>query len=169
MTALHYKGFQGSVEFEDGRLVIRLLHIDDLVMTDTDSAAQAQTVFEELVDDYVRTCTELSKEPCKPFKGTFNVRVTPELHRQTAMAAADNGQSMNGWIADALEFAVERQKVQKSKISAKFALRVIGHEVSTTDYQRIETLQLRDVEIQTQQAKAVVARQPHSAIKRQMN
>ncbi len=169
MTALHYKEFQGSVEFEDGLLVVRILHIDDLVMTEIDSAAMAQAAFQELVDDYVRTCAELRKEPCKPFKGTFNVRVTPELHRQAAMAAADNGQSMNGWIADALEFAVERQKVQKSKISAKFALRVIGHEVAATDYQRVETLKIRDVEIQSQQAMAVAARQPHLAIKRQMN
>lgn len=54
MTALHYKEFQGSVEFEDGRLIVRILHIDDLVMTEIDSAAMAQAAFQELVDDYVR-------------------------------------------------------------------------------------------------------------------
>ena len=60
MTALHYKEFQGSVEFEDGLLVVRILHIDDLVMTEIDSAAMAQAAFQELVDDYVRTCAELN-------------------------------------------------------------------------------------------------------------
>lgn len=152
MSALNYKEFQGSVEFEDGRLLIRILHIDDLVTTEIDSAAQAQAAFEELVDDYVQTCTELNKEPCKPFKGTFNVRISPELHRQVAMAAADSGQFMNGWIADALEYAVARQKAQKAKVSAKFALRVIGHEVSETGYRLIETINSRDLERRLHQA-----------------
>jgi predicted HicB family RNase H-like nuclease len=168
MSALQYKEFQGSVDFEDDRLIIRILHIDDLVTTEIDSAAQAQSAFEELVDDYVQTCKELSKEPCKPFKGTFNVRVTPDLHRQVAMAAADNSQTMNGWIADALEFAVERQKTEKAKINAKFALRVIGSEAFVTDYQRIETLKSGDIEIQARQALAVV-RLPASPAKRQIN
>jgi predicted HicB family RNase H-like nuclease len=168
MTALHYKEFQGSVEFEDGQLIIRILHIDDLVTTEIDSAAKAQSAFEELVDDYVQTCIDLDKEPCKPFKGTFNVRVSPELHRQAAMAAADNDQTMNGWIADALEFAVERQKAHKSKISAKFALRVIGHEGFANDYQLVETLHVRDAEVRLQQAMAV-AQTPRALIKQHMN
>jgi predicted HicB family RNase H-like nuclease len=155
MSAVHHKQFQGSVEFEDGRLVIRIQHIDDLVTTEIDSAAQAQTAFEELVEDYLQTCNELNKEPCKPFKGSFNVRVTPELHRQVAMAALDDGKSMNGWIADALEFAVEGQKAQKAKISTKFALHVIGHEVAATDYQSMEAFNSRDVENQCRQAVAV--------------
>jgi predicted HicB family RNase H-like nuclease len=168
MTALHYKGFQGSVEFEDGRLVIRILHIDDLVTTEIDSAAQAQSAFNELIDDYVQTCAELSKEPCKPFKGTFNVRVAPELHRQVAMAAADEGQTMNGWISNVLESSVERQKAKKSIISSQFALRVIGHEASGAEYRRIETVSVHDMDTRMQQAMAA-ARRPLSSIKRQMS
>jgi predicted HicB family RNase H-like nuclease len=114
MTALHYKGFQGSVEFEDGRLVIRILHIDDLIATEIDSASQAQSAFEELVDDYVATCEELGKEPCKPFKGSFNIRIPPELHRQAAIAAADANESLNAWITAAIKAHSERQKTKKA-------------------------------------------------------
>jgi hypothetical protein len=32
MTVLKYKDFQGSVCFEDGTLVLRILHIDDLIV-----------------------------------------------------------------------------------------------------------------------------------------
>ena len=53
MTTLQYKGFHGSVEFEDSRLVIQILHIDDIIATEIDSASAAQTAFEELVDDYL--------------------------------------------------------------------------------------------------------------------
>jgi predicted HicB family RNase H-like nuclease len=112
MSALRYKDFQGSVDFEDDRLIIRILHIDDLVTTEIDSASTARAAFAELVEDYLATCAELGKQPCKPFKGSFNVRVTPELHRQVAMAAADVGESMNAWISNALEARIERQKAK---------------------------------------------------------
>jgi predicted HicB family RNase H-like nuclease len=110
MSTIHYKDFQGSVEFEDDRLIIRILHIEDLITAEIDSAAQAQTAFAELVEDYLATCAEVGKEACRPFKGSFNVRVTPELHRQVAIAAADRGESMNSWIAAALEERIDRQK-----------------------------------------------------------
>jgi predicted HicB family RNase H-like nuclease len=110
MSVLRYKDYQGSVDFEDDRLIIRILHIDDFITTEIDSASKAQAAFAELVDDYLATCAELGKEPCKPFKGSFNVRVTPELHRCVAMAAAAADESMNAWIAKALEAGVEHQK-----------------------------------------------------------
>jgi predicted HicB family RNase H-like nuclease len=110
MSVLRYKDYQGAVDFEDDRLIIRILHIDDFITTEIDSASKAHAAFAELVDDYLATCAELGKEPCKPFKGSFNVRVTPELHRRVAMAAASVNESMNAWIAKALEARVEHQK-----------------------------------------------------------
>jgi predicted HicB family RNase H-like nuclease len=116
MSVLRYKDYQGSVDFEDDRLIIRILHIDDFITTEIDGASQAQAAFTELVDDYLATCTELGKEPCKPFKGSFNIRVTPDLHRQVAMAAAEVNESMNAWIAKALEARVEHQKATKAAV-----------------------------------------------------
>jgi predicted HicB family RNase H-like nuclease len=141
MSALRYKDFQGSVEFEDDRLIIRILHIDDLVMTEVDSAAKAQAAFEELVDDYLETCAQLSKEPSKPFKGSFNVRIPAELHRQVAMAAVDIGESMNAWIADALKAHVERQKAKKAILDRQFVRRIIHHAPVTATYTQVETLE----------------------------
>jgi predicted HicB family RNase H-like nuclease len=141
MIALHYKDFQGSVDFEDGRLVIQILHIDDLITTEIDSAAAAQGAFEELVDDYVETCKQLGKEPCKPFKGSFNVRIAPELHRQVAMAAVDSGcESMNAWVEASLAVSVERQKAKKALFNREFALRVLGREPETVVYRRVEAV-----------------------------
>jgi predicted HicB family RNase H-like nuclease len=114
MSVLRYKDYQGSVDFEDDRLIIRVLHIDDFITTEIDSASKAQAAFDELVEDYLATRAELGKEPCKPFKGSFNVRVTPELHRRVAMAAAEVDESMNAWIAKALEAGVDAQKAAKA-------------------------------------------------------
>jgi predicted HicB family RNase H-like nuclease len=120
MSALRYKDFQGSAEYEDGRLIIRILHIEDFVTTEIDSASAAQTAFGELVEDYLATCAELGKEPCRPFKGSFNVRVTQELHRQAAMAAAELNESLNAWISKAMEARIERQKAKKALFDPSF-------------------------------------------------
>ena len=56
MTVLKYKDFQGSVSFEDGTLVVQILHIDDLIVAECDSASKVEQTFQELVDDYLETC-----------------------------------------------------------------------------------------------------------------
>ena len=113
MSTLKYNDYQGSVTFEDGQLIVQILHIDDFVTTECDSASGAQQAFEALVDDYLETCKALEKEPSKPFKGSFNVRVYPNLHRMIAMAAIDSNETMNAWIAKALEEKVDRQQSVK--------------------------------------------------------
>jgi predicted HicB family RNase H-like nuclease len=37
---------------------------------------------------YLEICKEQGNEPEKAFKGTFNVRISPELHQRVAVAAA---------------------------------------------------------------------------------
>ena len=118
MSALRYGDYQGAVTYEDGRLVIQILHIEDTITTECDSAAQAQAAFEELVKDYVDTCEQVGKEPSKPFKGSFNVRVSPVLHKAAAMAAAEQGESLNSYVGRALERLIEQEKECKEVISA---------------------------------------------------
>jgi hypothetical protein len=56
VTVLKYKDFQGSVSFEDGTVVLKILHIDDLIVAECDSASKVEQTFQELVDDYLETC-----------------------------------------------------------------------------------------------------------------
>lgn len=107
MKTVSYKGFQGSVEFEDGALFVRVLHIDDVLITQVDAASEAQGALERLVDAYLEDCKELGKDPQRPFGGSFNVRVDRELHRRAAVAAAATGESLNAWVADAIAQKVE--------------------------------------------------------------
>ena len=46
--------------------------------------------------------------PETPLKGSFNVRVGPELHRRAVIAAGRAGMSLNAFVARALEDAVGR-------------------------------------------------------------
>lgn len=103
MSTVGYRDYQGGVEFEDGKLVLTILHIDDLITTEVDSASEVEATFAELVEDYLATCAELGKEPNKPFKGLFNVRTPPKLHRQAAFAAASEDVTLNAYVIAALE------------------------------------------------------------------
>lgn len=121
MNTLRYKDYQGSVCFEDGHLILQILHIDDIVTSECDSASEAQASFEELVDDYLETCKQIGKEPSRPFKGAFNVRVTPELHKRIAMAATEKNETMNAWVANALLRATDKEKKNYDFLDAQLA------------------------------------------------
>ena len=103
MKILSYKGYQASVEFEDGALFVKVLHLDDLLIGQCDAASEVAGVLRDLVDDYLDDCRENGRAPSKPFKGSFNIRIPPEAHRSAAMAAAAQGTTLNAWIADAIE------------------------------------------------------------------
>ena len=81
-----YKGYHTRIEFDydDQVLFGKIEGIKDLVSFEADNATEIEKSFHEAVDDYLEFCTELGVEPNKEFKGSFNVRITPELHRKAA-------------------------------------------------------------------------------------
>ena len=109
MKTLSYKGYHGSSEcrIEDSCLFGRLLFVNDLVTYEAKTVKELESAFRESVDDYLATCAECGKEPEKPFRGSFNVRVNPERHRQIAIAAAHEGVSLNEWINEAVKDRLE--------------------------------------------------------------
>jgi predicted HicB family RNase H-like nuclease len=112
---MKYKEYYGSVHYSDEDRVFygKIEFIRALVSyegTDVESLRQA---FEEAVDDYLDTCKEQGKEPEKPFKGTFNVRIGPELHQRVAVAAAQQGVSLNSYIAEVLKRETALKQVRK--------------------------------------------------------
>jgi predicted HicB family RNase H-like nuclease len=42
-------------------------------------------------------------EPQKCYKGSFNVRISPELHRTLAILAASHNTTLNATVEDALQ------------------------------------------------------------------
>jgi predicted HicB family RNase H-like nuclease len=101
---LRYKGFIGSIEIsiEDDCLHGKLLFIKDLVTYEARTPNPLQAEFESAVEDYLATCKELGRSPDKPLKGTFNIRVGPELHQKLARHAALKHASINDIVKQAL-------------------------------------------------------------------
>ena len=59
--------------------------------------------FHAAVDEYLTFCAELGKEPDKEYKGTFNVRISPELHKNLVNFAMRNGDTLNATVEKAIE------------------------------------------------------------------
>lgn len=105
---LCHKGFFGSIHYnhEDRVFYGKVEFIRSLISYEGKDADSLESAFLEAVEDYLVTCNDLGREPEKPFKGSFNVRIPPELHERVAIAAVQHGVSLNRFIADALNQVV---------------------------------------------------------------
>jgi len=105
MNTLTYKDYIGTVSFssEDEVFYGKLEHIHDLITFESENAHDLKKAFEEAVDDYIAFSKEKGVEPEKPFKGSFNVRVKPSLHKLAFLRAIKSGISLNKFIETAIE------------------------------------------------------------------
>ena len=105
---MQYKGYVGSVEFSetDGLFFGKVLGIYEGT-----NAAELVADFHGAVDDYLSLCEAENSEPEKAYKGSFNIRVSPELHKQAAICAMAQQVSLNTLVEDALrEYVAERKE-----------------------------------------------------------
>ncbi|KPU43926.1 HicB family protein [Oxobacter pfennigii] len=105
---IHYRDYIGSVEFsEEGEIFHgKVIGIKDLISFEGDSVKSLIEDFHNAVDEYLEFCEQNGKLPEKPFKGTFNVRIQPELHRKAVLAASARGISLNAFVEDAIRHNV---------------------------------------------------------------
>ena len=108
MSILTYKGYQGSFEYDPDADIFHgdVLHINDVVTFQGRSIDELKAALAESIDVYLEYCEKKGRAPEKPFSGTFNVRVAPELHQKAARSAALEGISLNSWMNRAVEKAV---------------------------------------------------------------
>ena len=167
MNTLQYKDYHGAVFFEDGRLVIQVLHIDDTVTTECDKASEAQSAFEDLVEDYIETCLVVGKEPNRPFKGTFNVRIGPDLHRKAVVAATQAGIALNAWIAGAVSQRLNRehflQHLHASSLARELASAVPQRTGSMYQYKRLLQHEQRVVAKDPERVRRLILSEANSA------
>jgi len=105
---LKYKDFYGSVEYSaaDECFFGRIIGTGDLVTFEGDSVDGLKNAFIEAVNDYINLCHETGKKPQKSFKGSFNVRISPDLHREAAIIAGKKGISLNALVEQAISMEV---------------------------------------------------------------
>ena len=116
---IQYKGYFGSVHYDDRDEIFygRLEAIRDLVTYEGTDVKSLKKSFIEAVDDYLAFCAEQKKEPDKPFKGSFNVRTSVELHRFAALLANEMNTSLNTVVVKALEDYVNKISKKKPELA----------------------------------------------------
>ncbi|MBQ9192400.1 MAG: type II toxin-antitoxin system HicB family antitoxin [Bacteroidales bacterium] len=109
MGDLHYKGYTGSVEYDEegnyfhGRVLG--LYRDGIVYEGT-TAEELKKDFQEGIDDYLQGCAAHHMDPEKPYSGRTIVRMSSQLHQEAAAKARSIGISLNEFINRAISAAV---------------------------------------------------------------
>ncbi len=108
---MEYKGYIGKVEIDDeaGILYGEVINVRDVITFEGTSVDDVQKAFKESVDDYLDFCTQRNESPEKPFSGKFVVRLPAELHRKAFIQAKLADKSLNGWVTDVLQSALENE------------------------------------------------------------
>lgn len=106
---LKYKGFIGSVHFnaEDRIFFGRIEGIDDLVTFEGTSVDELEGAFKFMVEEHIADCEREGKPTEKSYKGSFNVRINPDLHRQAAQIASVQGITLNQLVQKAIQHELE--------------------------------------------------------------
>lgn len=110
-NTMEYKGYVGSVEFSesDGLFFGKVMGIRALVSYEGASAKALVEDFRGAVDDYLALCEAEGKEPERAYKGSFNVRISPELHKKAVIYASSQQMSLNSLVESALRNTLASQ------------------------------------------------------------
>lgn len=118
-NVIEYNGYRGVIEFsaEDEVFFGKIFGINDTVTFEADTVKKLYTAFRDAVNDYITTCREMGKTPEREYKGSFNVRIDPKIHRLAAFKAETLHISLNQFVESAIEKEVNEllSNVEKGK------------------------------------------------------
>ncbi len=99
---LKYRSYSGIVEYDpDGKIfTVEVIGVRDVITFQGRTPEEIELSFRAAVDFYLEMCQQDGVAAQKPFSGRFNVRLSPEVHRQIAERAALQRVSLNQWVAN---------------------------------------------------------------------
>jgi len=101
---MNYKGYLGTVEYDDQAKIFHgdIINTRDVITFQGTTVKEIERAFRDSIDDYLAWCKEDGVEPEKPYSGKFNVRLSPDLHRQIAVIAKKKRVSLNSFVEKAI-------------------------------------------------------------------
>jgi predicted HicB family RNase H-like nuclease len=105
MAMMNQEGYVAAVELDEDAGVLhgRVVNARAILTFEGTSVDELKRAFADTIADYKEWCRERGVEPGRPYSGTLSLRLSPDLHRRIAEAAAREGESINTFVADALE------------------------------------------------------------------
>ena len=104
-SMMDYKGYHASIEYDadDKIFVGSVFGINDSLNFHGSSVEELEEMFHQSIDNYLELCEKIGKQPEKEYKGSFNVRMTPEKHRAAAIEADREKMSLNQLVCAAVD------------------------------------------------------------------
>jgi len=110
---MEYKGYFGTVEYDAQARIFHgdIINTKDVITFQGTTVKEIEQAFKDSINDYISWCKEEGVEPEKPYSGKFNVRLSPELHRQIVILAKKKHISLNSLVEKAItdEIAILRE------------------------------------------------------------
>ena len=102
---MEYKGYLGTVEYDAQAKIFHgdIVNTRDVITFQGTTVKEIEKAFKDSINDYISWCEEEGVEPEKPYSGKFNVRLSPELHKQIALLAKKKHLSINSFVEKALK------------------------------------------------------------------
>ena len=125
---MEYKGYVGKVEFDDDAEIFHgeVLDTRDVITFQGKSVGELRQAFRDSIDAYLAFCAQRGESPDKPFSGQFVTRIPPHLHREINVAANLAGKSLNAFVTEQLQAAVQSLRGSRSGSRQRNSARSAG-------------------------------------------
>jgi len=108
---LTYKGFISSVHYNSKDRVFfgKIEGINDLVSFEGTTVDELENGFKFMVDEHIKDCEQEGIPVEKSYKGTFNIRLNPDVHKKAAQLALIKGITLNQLVQRAIKREIEAE------------------------------------------------------------
>ncbi|MGE5495108.1 MAG: type II toxin-antitoxin system HicB family antitoxin [Burkholderiales bacterium] len=117
-NVMKYKDYFANIEYnaEDNIFVGRVQGIVDVLVFEGSSVEELKQQFKNTIDDYLDLCQRINKNPDKAFKGSFNVRIPPEMHKEAVRQAIKQGITLNEFVSRAIKEKIDQKQTMNINI-----------------------------------------------------
>ena len=109
-NVMKYKGYWAEVKYsdEDECFIGRVEGLkNDTILFEGQTVKELKKDFKDAINSYLDTCKKTNTEPEKQCKGSFNIRIKPNLHRDLVLEAKKEKISLNQLVE---RFLMEKMK-----------------------------------------------------------
>jgi predicted HicB family RNase H-like nuclease len=108
MNVMNIDGYSAKIEYDPELDMFRgeILGLNGGADFYGKNPKELRSEFKKSLEVFLAVCEEKNLEPRRQFSGKFNLRISPELHEQLAIAAQAEGKSINTLAQEALRARV---------------------------------------------------------------
>ena len=112
-----------TLDLEDDIIVGKVINTADIISFHGHTLCEAKQAFYDVLDIYLDTAKQKGIEPSKPYSGRFNLRISPELHRNLTMVAKQQQKSLNEYTEELINTGLK--KYENNQVNRECSLKCV--------------------------------------------